>query len=209
MRWLAILLLTATHAGADGEAAGRFDYYVLSLSWSPSWCATEGRDRHSPQCERNSDFGWVLHGLWPQYERGWPSYCRTDAANPSRTDTAAMADIMGSAGQAWYQWRKHGRCSGLTAKAYFAMARKAYAAVTLPKAFRTLPKPVKLPAALVEEAFLQANPGWRPDMLTITCKAGRIQEARLCLTRDLKPRNCGDDVVHDCDSRDALLEPIR
>jgi ribonuclease T2 len=209
MRWLAILLLTATYARADGEAAGTFDYYVLSLSWSPTWCATEGRNRNSPQCDRESEFGWVLHGLWPQYERGWPSYCRTKADNPSRADTAAMADIMGSPGQAWYQWKKHGRCSGLAPKEYFAMSRKAFEAVTMPKAFRTLPKPVRLPAALVEEAFLQANPGLRPDMLTITCKAGRIQEARLCLTRDLKPRICGDDVVDDCESRDALLEPIR
>jgi len=209
MRWLAILILTASLAQADGDDAGAFDYYVLSLSWTPTWCALEERNRKEPQCDPDKGFGWVLHGLWPQYEQGWPSYCRTSVANPSRAETAAMADIMGSRGQAWYQWKKHGRCSGLSAKEYFAAAREAYESVTMPKSFNALPKPIKLPAALVEEAFLQANPGWRPDMLTITCKAGRIYEARLCLTRDLKPRLCGEDVVDDCDSRNALLDPIR
>ena len=82
MRWLAALLLTATLARAEGEAAGAFDYYVLSLSWSPSFCALEGDAKDNPQCDR--PLGWVLHGLWPQYETGWPSFCRTPRRSPSR-----------------------------------------------------------------------------------------------------------------------------
>ncbi|KGB82034.1 ribonuclease T [Rhodovulum sp. NI22] len=208
MRWFVILLLSVRLAHADGERAGAFDYYVLSLSWSPTWCALEGDARNSPQCDPERDFGWVLHGLWPQYEEGWPSYCRTAQRDPSRAQTAAMADIMGTPGLAWYQWKKHGRCSGLSASDYFATARSAYEAVTRPEVFRKLTKPVKLPASVVEEAFLQANPGWQADMVTITCKAGRIQEARVCLTRDLKIRTCGSDVVKDCRMTDALLEEI-
>ncbi|GAA0313053.1 ribonuclease T2 family protein [Rhodovulum strictum] len=209
MRWLVLLLLTATITRAAGETSGSFDYYVLALSWSPTWCALEGDARGSPQCAEGTGHGWTLHGLWPQYERGWPSYCPTTAQSPSRAETRAMTDIMGSAGLAWHQWNKHGRCSGLSATEYFALSRRAYAAVTRPEAFRKFTDNVRLPAAVVEETFLQANPTWRPDMLTITCKAGRIQEARLCLTRDLKPRLCGDDVVEDCDLRDALMDPIR
>lgn len=209
MRWLALLLLTATLARADGEPAGKFDYYVLSLSWSPTWCALEGDERGSPQCDDGMGFGWILHGLWPQYERGWPAFCSTTAGNPSRRQTDAMADIMGSSGLAWYQWQKHGRCSGLSAKAYFEAARKAYGTVNRPAVFRKLSKDVRLPAAVVEEAFLQANPDLRPDMVTITCKRGRIQEVRLCLTRDLTPRLCGNDVIADCKVRDALMSPIR
>lgn len=208
MRWLILLILTATLARAEGERAGEFDYYVLALSWSPSWCALEGTARGSSQCAPEADFGWILHGLWPQYERGWPSHCASAHASPSRSQTAAMADIMGSAGLAWYQWKKHGRCTGLDADSYFDAARRAYAAVARPEVFRKLKDPVRLPAAVVEEAFLQANPGWRPDMLTVTCKAGRIQEARLCLTREFEPRLCGEDVVRDCALQDALMDPI-
>jgi len=209
MRWLILLLLSATLARAEGERAGAFDYYILSLSWSPTWCALEGTARKSPQCDEEADFGWVLHGLWPQYDEGWPSYCRTSQRDPSRSDTRAMADIMGSPGLAWHQWKKHGRCSGLAADAYFDAARRAYEAVNRPGVFRRLDRAVRLPAAVVEEAFLRANPALQPDMLTITCKSGRIQEARLCLTRDLQPRACGQDVVRDCTLDDALLEHIK
>lgn len=207
MRLLIALLLTATMARAEGERAGEFDYYVLSLSWSPTFCALEGQARGNPQCDRR--LGWVVHGLWPQFEDGWPSYCRSDARNPSRAETAAMADIMGSSGSAWHQWKKHGRCSGLDPGDYFDLARRAYDRVNRPETLRRLDRPVRVPARVIEEAFLKANPGWAPDMLTITCKSSRIQEARLCLTRDLQPRVCSDDVVRDCAMRDALVDPIR
>ncbi|MBV0910807.1 ribonuclease T2 [Anianabacter salinae] len=208
MRWFLAFLMAAGVARADGERAGDFDYYVLSMSWSPTWCALEGDARGSPQCDADADFGWVLHGLWPQYEDGYPANCPTTERNPSRAQTAAMADIMGTGGLAWYQWQKHGRCSGLPATAYFEQARAAFDAVAKPEVFRKLDRPVTLPASVVEEAFLKDNPDLSADMLTITCKAGRIQEARLCLTQDLKPRVCGDDVVRDCSMRDALLDPI-
>jgi ribonuclease T2 len=210
MRWLCALLLSTTLASAEGERAGDFDYWVLSLSWSPTWCALEGDARGADQCDAARDTGWILHGLWPQYHRGWPSYCPTAARPPSRADTAAMADIMGSGGLAWHQWKKHGSCSGLSADGYFALSRRAFDAVTRPEVFRWLEDPVRLPARVVEEAFLKANPGLAPDMLTITCKEGRIQEARLCLSREgLRPVPCGRDAVRDCALEDALFDPIR
>ena len=207
MRWLVAWVLSAGLAAADGEAAGDFDYYVLSLSWSPTWCAIEGDERGSPQCEK--DFGWTLHGLWPQYEDGWPAYCRTSARDPSRRMTGEMEDIMGASGLAWHQWKKHGRCSGLEAEDFFALSRLAYDRVNRPEVFRKLDRAVKLPAEVVEEAFLEANPDWSADMLTITCRDRRIQEARLCLTRDLEPRECGADVIRDCSMQDALFDPVR
>lgn len=213
MRWLIALLFAATMATApahsEGEPTGVFDYYLLSLSWSPTWCALTGDGRGSPQCADGADFGWVLHGLWPQYEAGWPSYCRRVGFGPSHSETKAMVDIMGSSGSAWHQWKKHGVCSGLSAPDYFRLARLAYAGITRPAAFRNLESPVRLPASVVEQAFLEANPELTADMITITCKQGRIQEARICLTRDLEPRICGRDVLRDCTARRALFAPVR
>lgn len=212
MRWLLVLVISvatcATMARADGERAGDFDYYVLSLSWSPTWCALEGEAQNSPQCDPQADFGWVLHGLWPQYERGWPANCPTAERNPPRWMTEGMADIMGTSGLAWYQWKKHGRCSGLSAAEYYLAAREAFQAVTRPQVFRKLSGPVRLPASVVEEAFLKENPQLTADMLTVTCKAGRIQEVRICLTRDLAPRDCAPDTVRDCTLSDALMDEI-
>lgn len=203
MRSLALAIALALPAAAQ-DRAGEFDYYVLALSWQPTWCALEGEG--SDQCDRPA--GWTLHGLWPQYERGWPSDCRTTARDPSRAETAAMADIMGSGGLAWYQWRKHGRCAGLDPADYFALARRAYDGVTRPAVLRGLDEPVRLPAEVVEEAFLRDNPGLTDAGLTVTCKSGHVQEVRICLTRDLAPRDCAADIRRDCDIADAVLLPV-
>ena len=173
MRLLMVaLLFLAGAARAEGEQAGDFDYYVLALSWSPNWCALEGDARDAEQCE--GDFGWVVHGLWPQYERGWPSYCRSNARAPSRSMTGAQADLFGAGGAAWYQWKKHGICSGLSAQDYYRLAREAFARVERPEVLRRLDRTVKLPATVIEEAFLAANPEMTADQITITCKDGHI-----------------------------------
>lgn len=203
---LALIGLSPPMVTAEGELAGEFDYFVVSLSWSPNWCALEGEARNSPQCEE--DHGWILHGLWPQFHKGFPSYCRTSKRPPSRGMTADMADIMGTSGLAWHQWNKHGSCAGLSATDYYALSRKAYATIKRPEVFRKLDRTVKLPASVVEEAFLKANPNMEPDGVTITCRDGHIQEARVCVSRDLTPVPCGQDVVRDCKMKDALFEPI-
>lgn len=209
MRALLIWLLMTQPAWGDGERAGEFDYYVLSLSWSPNWCAYEGDARGSEQCDARHDHGWIMHGLWPQFHRGFPSYCKSSERPPSRRMTAEMADIMGTSGLAWHQWKKHGTCTGLSAPAYYALSREAYSRVVRPPVFRKLDQTVKLPASVVEDAFLQSNPDFEPDGITITCRAGHIQEARICLSRRLDPVPCGQDVVRDCTARDALFTPVR
>ncbi len=204
-----VLAVLAGGAWANGEKAGEFDYYVMSLSWSPNWCALEGDARHSPQCDPAEDFGWTLHGLWPQYHRGWPAFCPTTEPQPRRSLTESLADIMGTSGLAWYQWKKHGVYAGIPAADYYALSRRAYESIQRPAVFRKLQNPVKLPAKIVEEAFLEANPGLEPDMITVTCQRGYIQEARICLSKELQPVPCGRDTVRDCKMTDALFDPVR
>ncbi|OSP56760.1 ribonuclease T2 [Pseudoruegeria sp. SK021] len=203
-------LLSLLPAVTRADAPGAFDYYVLSLSWSPTWCALEGDDRDAPQCAAGQQTGWSLHGLWPQYESGYPDYCTVSReTDPSRRQSDAMADIMGSGGLAWYQWKKHGRCSGLTGPNYYALSRRAYDSITRPPLLRQLDHSVSLPATVIEDAFLEVNPTLTADMITITCDSNRIGEARICLTKDLTPRVCGADVRRDCGLQDALFDPIR
>jgi ribonuclease T2 len=204
------LLTLATPAfvtPARADTAGDFDYYVMALGWSPTWCTLTGDARRDPQCDR--DLTWTLHGLWPQYEVGYPADCRTTARDPSPSQTAAMTDIMGGAGLAFYEWKKHGRCSGLSAKDYLALSRRAYNSITIPPLFAKVTKDLTLPASVIEAAFLESNPTLSRDQITITCKSNMIQEARICLTRDLEPRRCGDDVIRDCNLKDAELGAVR
>jgi len=204
------LALAAAPVFAEGEAAGDFDYYVLSLSWTPSWCAEAGDERGAPDCAIGAGYGFSVHGLWPQYNDGWPSFCETPMRDPSRGQTGAMADIMGSGGAAWYQWKKHGRCAGLTAEAYFNALRTAYESVVRPAVFRQLPEAgVELPALVVEAAFLESNPDMVANGVTVTCKEGRIQEVRICLDKALNPRACGEDVQQDCLLSNPEMPPIR
>jgi len=210
LRWIIALLLFALPAHADGERTGDFDYYVMSLSWTPTWCDLTGDARHSPQCETGRGNGFTLHGLWPQYTQGgYPSYCRTSQRNPSRTMTDDMSDIMGTSGLAWYQWKKHGRCSGLSATDYFALARKAYTTVNRPAIFRKLKTNITLPASVVEAAFMETNPTLLHNQITITCQAHKIQEVRICLTKDMDLMKCGYDVSRDCALRDAGMAKMR
>ena len=203
------LMIMAGALHADGEKAGKFDYYVLALSWTPTWCALEGDARGSEQCDASKDFGWTLHGLWPQFHQGWPSYCNTIERQPSRSMTNGMSDIMGTSGLAWHQWKKHGTCSGLSARDYYALSREAYGKINRPALFRKLKEPVKVPAQVIEEAFLNENPSLKANTLTITCKQGRIQEARVCFSKALDPVPCGRDTIKDCSMTNALFDPAR
>jgi ribonuclease T2 len=212
MRVLAVLicsLFIARAALAGGEASGQFDYYVLSLSWAPNWCALTGDARGDPECDKRG-LTFTLHGLWPQYDGGgYPSDCHTTARDPSRQATAAMEDIMGSDGLAWHEWKTHGRCSGLSAEAYLAAMRKARAAVRVPDLFARVGQDLQVSPGVIEDAFLESNPGLAPDQIAITCASGLIAEVRVCLTRDLRPRACGPDVLRACTAPAAGLDAVR
>ncbi|WBU57165.1 ribonuclease T2 [Paracoccus sediminicola] len=194
---------------AQSHRAGEFDYYVMALSWSPSWCRADGDKRGATQCETGGKVDFVLHGLWPQYEEGWPQNCRTAERDPSRAQSQAMADIMGSGGLAWYQWQKHGRCSGLSAADYYQTSREAFGSVALPEYFVDLDKDISIPPALIEQAFMEYNPAMSADGITVTCRSEALQEVRICLTRDLQPRDCAPDVREDCRREAVIMEQVR
>ncbi|MDG1429979.1 MAG: ribonuclease T2 [Paracoccaceae bacterium] len=208
-RWiLGLILSLVADTSAGDDRTGMFDYYVLSLSWSPNWCARTGIARGSDQCAPDRGLGWSLHGLWPQYETGWPSYCDTSFTSPTTLEAGEMADIMGSAGLARHEWTKHGTCSGLGAAGYFKASRTAYNGIARP--FEMLSGNVagQISAAEVEDEFIKMNPHLKAEQVTVTCKSDQIQEVRICLTKDLRPRDCGADVMRDCTLKEAIFHPI-
>lgn len=170
-----------------------FDFYVLALSWSPSWCQDNDPQARTAQCD-GSGRGFVVHGLWPQNERGYPQFC--DSPEPKRVPDAlgrALFDIMPPAlGLIGHQWRKHGSCSGLDQKAYFATLRAARARVQLPESLRPQAASRPSSAAAVEEALIRSNPGLTRAAIAVDCDKSRLEEIRICMTKDLAFRDCAE-----------------
>lgn len=182
--------LDAPRNDAARSADAPFDFYVLALSWSPAYCASE-RGQSSPmQCGRDADFGFITHGLWPQFEQGWPSFCQSPHGDRMPRQTAdTLLDIMPDRGLIAHQWDKHGTCSGLSPADYAAITQRASRQISIPDIFQSDPPP-RLDAREVEAAFMRANPNLRADGVAVSCPAGRFTEVRICLDTNLSPRAC-------------------
>lgn len=187
---LVALVLAATPAVADDQA-GKFDFYVLSLSWAPTYCATD--DSPDPASCQRQPHGFEAHGLWPEHESGFPQDCAsTEPQWLDRRVHDGVADIMPSLGLAGYQWRKHGICAGLSQAAYFALMRRAFEAVAIPSALARPTSDARTTPKKVEAAFVAANPGLSQDAIAVTCRRGLLDEVRVCLTKTLEFRGCAD-----------------
>src|SRR5881409_2689654 len=135
---------------------GQFDFYVLSLSWSPSFCDAAGERGTPPQDQCGErPYSFVVHGLWPQYERGFPEFCQRPAPRLDRNIMTAMLDLMPAPGLIFNEWDKHGTCSGLPPRTYFETIRKARAAIKIPAEFLELSEPKTIAPADVEAAFIK------------------------------------------------------
>jgi ribonuclease T2 len=168
-----------------GSAQGRFDFYVLALSWSPSFCAGGGASRSRAQCAPGENPGFVVHGLWPQYAYGYPSLCPGNGFLPFSV-LSGLDGLYPDEGLARHEWRQHGLCSGKPPSGYFADVRAARDAVAIPPAFKAPRDDKTLSSLDVQRAFLDANPRLRPGMMAVTCRRGVLQEARICFSRDLR-----------------------
>jgi len=186
-----------------------FDFYVLALSWSPGYCTSEGERANRQQCGQGADFDFIVHGLWPQFDRGWPEFCDTDEPLSVERDRAeAMADIMPSTGLVRHQWKKHGSCTGLTQADYFATTREAFARVAIPETFLDRASIQRLEPESVEQAFLDANPDLPATSVAVTCDRRFLRDVRICLTRDLAGyASCPEVDRRDCPLPTVVVPP--
>lgn len=192
------------------NAPGAFDFYVLSLSWSPSFCAEadERGNNRSQQCS-GRPFSFVVHGLWPQYEAGYPEYCEQPAPRLPRNIMTSMLDLMPAPGLIYNEWDKHGTCAGLGAKAYFETIRKARAIIKIPEDYLQLNEARTVTPAAVEEAFIKANPGLPAGGVAVTCNRTRLSEVRICLSKELQFRACDEVDRQACRRDEVTMPPIR
>lgn len=199
----------------ERNVPGKFDYYALVLSWSPSFCA-DSRHSDNPQCDRSNGrpYNFVLHGLWPQYDKGWPQDCRT-ARSPfvPRPLINSMLDIMPAPKLVIHEYKKHGTCSGLDPERYYALARRLYTSVNIPQRFKD-PETTQYvsPGELTAE-FIRANPGLKADMIGVDCggQGGRLKEIHICLSKDGEPAACGrnENQRRMCSADRMSVPPVR
>ncbi|MCA1366356.1 ribonuclease T(2) [Bradyrhizobium sp. BRP14] len=183
-----------------------FDFYVLSLSWSPTWCGANDPKGKSDQCEAGNDHGLIVHGLWPQNENGYPEYCPT--RQPDRVPESLgrqYFELIPSMGLIGHQWRKHGTCSGLTQRDYFAVTRAARERVAIPPELASRGRR-DLAVSAIEAAFAAKNPGMTRETIAVTCEGRLLEEIRICFDKELNFRACPEVDRQAC-RRDTVLLP--
>jgi ribonuclease T2 len=222
IRIVVLLLAVAAAVSASGSASaqdrrqnapGEFDFYVLALSWSPSYCEAaheRGSLGKSQQIQcAGRPFSFIVHGLWPQYDRGAPNYCQQPSPRLDGRIVSSMLDLMPAPGLIFNEWDKHGTCSGMQPRAYFETIRKARAVIKIPEQFLDLAEPKMVTPDEVEEAFVKANPGLSSSAIAVTCDARRLNEVRICINKELQFRSCEEVDRRACRREKVVMPPVR
>ena len=206
---LATMDAAARHRRHSDAAAGVFDYYLLSLSWSPAFCL-ESSD--SAQCHGPRRFGFVVHGLWPQNETGWPEHCAGGDEVPESV-VEGILDLMPARGLVFHEWSAHGTCSGLDPTQFFGLVRRAYGTIVVPPSLVSPNSEIEQSPGAIVNAFLEANPRLPAQSVVATCTrqgAPRLREVHVCFERSLAPRACSADAQREaCRAPSVIVPPIR
>jgi ribonuclease T2 len=248
----ALATVQATAQDRRQNEPGQFDFYLLTLSWSPSFCAAsaertppairgeDGADQakaptqaqaappaNETASEGASDqprrtarrtrdqqcgdrpYAFVVHGLWPQYEGGFPEFCQSPAPRLNRNIVSSMLDLMPSPQLIFHEWDRHGTCSGLSARAYFDNVRRARAVVKIPEQYLALQDPLTVSPTEVEDAFVKANAGMTRASISVACDSKRLNEIRICMSKDFKFQDCPDVAQRTCKRDKLVMPPVR
>jgi ribonuclease T2 len=205
---------TVLPAGALNLAdkMSQFDYFVLALSWSPDYCAANGSS-DPQQCSLGKKLGFVLHGLWPQNQKGYPSNC-TDEKMPASAKVQFQG-LYPNDSLFDHEWDKHGTCTGLSPVEYLQLGQELKAAVTIPNEFRSPAQPFRTSPDKLKALFTQANPGFSETSFEVSCSgSGRyLKEIYVCFAREGSPTACSAEMhktaLKSCQAADFQVRNTR
>lgn len=162
--------------------------YTLAASWSPEYCRS---GRGTMQClGRNGRFGFILHGLWPEAQRGAPPQWCSTTPRPSPELLRRNLCMTPAPNLLEHEWAKHGSCMVRTPEAYFRTASILWQSLRWPDADR-LSRQKDLTVGDLRRAFTLANRDWRPEQVGVVLgRNGWLREIRLCYGRDFMPQAC-------------------
>jgi ribonuclease T2 len=194
------------------DRLSEFDYFVLALSWSPDYCATSGAN-DPQQCSLGKKLGFVLHGLWPQYEKGYPSNCSNEKMPGSVK--AQFPGIYPNDKLFDHEWEKHGTCTGLSPLEYLQVGKALKEAVVIPSEFRSPESPFRTSMGQITALFVQANPGFNEASFEVSCSSsGRyLKEIYVCFSREGAASSCSAEMhktaLKSCQAADFLVRNTR
>ncbi len=203
---------TVTEVPGSIGRPGLFDYYILVLSWSPEYCNSSG-NQDPQQCSIGRKLGFVLHGLWPEYEKGYPSDCST-ARLPAELKTR-YGGLYPNSSLFDHEWEKHGTCSGLSPEGYLALSKSLKESVRIPARYQSPEQPVRVTSTLLKQDMLAVNPGLSSSGLAPFCSgSGRyLQELYICFSADGQPRQCSTEIQsrssRSCAGPDFIMRNVR
>ena len=206
--WLRAGLLLAAAGAAWGQPQsgrpGNFDYYLFTLSWVPEYCHSH---RDAVECSTDSHYGFIVHGLWPQFFNGrYPEHCSDQGApdNP-----AALRNVMPDAGLIRHEWSTHGTCSGLSPDQYFGLIRRSFEAIRIPAVLARPSRSFTMEPAEIKRAFIQANPKLNESSMAVNCPQNFLQGIQICVSKSGSPINCPANATRDCRARSIRIPPVR
>jgi ribonuclease T2 len=184
------------------QSTSSFDYYLLTLSWAPEFCHGQP---DNPECAGH--FGFIVHGLWPQYSKGgYPENC---GQQPGPSNPSNMLDIMPDLHLIQHEWTTHGTCTGLAANDYFALVRRVFKSVKIPQNFLAPAQQFSISPEELKQNFEQANPGIADSGIAVSCGGGQyLVTVEICYTKDGRPTQCGGD-IRDCHKPAIRVPKIR
>ena len=205
-------IVTTSSSSRSSSTSAKFDFYMLALSWSPDYCAESGNN-DPQQCSIGKKLGFVLHGLWPQYNQGYPSNC-TNEKLPDSVQ-AKFPGLYPSTSLYDHEWEKHGTCTGLTPEQYLTLSKRLKESVAIPNTYRSPEQPIRVTATQLKKEFVTSNPTMTEQGLAINCSgSGRfLSELYVCFTPDGAPTPCSREIRNDeakrCQNADFLVRNVR
>ena len=201
MRRLHLILALWLGLHALPARAEGFDYYTFAISLTPAFCDQNPKWRNSVQCRERLPLS--VHGLWPERKQGrTPENCSGGALALSPTLEKNLRGTMPDGSLRQYQWKKHGRCSGLAPEAYFAMIDREFMEMKWPDLLKPRGRDTIVERDVVLREIRRLNPGLPERGVMLRCeKGGRpplLNEIRICLDASGRPADCAANYRPNC-----------
>jgi len=195
-----------SQSATNSASKANFDYYLLTLSWAPEFCATTPKAKGTQECDKKNQMGLVVHGLWPQYDNGkWPEECANTPQVPSDL-VEHMLPIMPGEQLIQHEWAKHGTCSGLSMHDYFGAIEKLYDGLQMPADFKKPTKTTQSAPTSIVAKFASANDALK-EAFRVSCPKSEFSAVQVCLGKDLKYMACPD-TVKECRASKIKVRPV-